>query len=153
MVAITRSPVATRKTPAGKPLVLVVEDNAGDALLVRTAIAEVGFARSVVVVENFVQAYRYLLRRFPYEDAPRPDLVLLDLNLPVLGGLGMLRDLRAHADWKDLKVIVFSSSRRDEDRRQADALGVLAYIAKPPLWSCYVSAMQEVERAWRASLG
>lgn len=136
-----------------KPVVLLIEDNGGDAILLQDALREVGFECAVVTAENAVQAYRFLQRRAPYSEAPAPDLVLLDLNLPVISGGEFLRELRRDARWRDLPVIVFSSSRREADVTDAIALGALRYLPKPPLWTGYVDSAREIAREWHAYCG
>jgi CheY-like chemotaxis protein len=123
-------------TATPRPLtILVVEDDPGDQLLIQEAFAEHGPspAPELVVVEDGRQALDFLYRRPPYADAPRPDLVLLDLNLPKYDGRAVLRQVKSdtNANLRSIPVIIFSTSAQAEDIAGTYQLHANAYITKP----------------------
>lgn len=118
--------------------ILLVEDNDGDAELMREALEDAGDG-SVAVhhVENGVQAYEYLGQRRQFHDQPAPDLILLDLNLPVIGGHDILTTLRLDAAFDHTPVVILTSSAREVDTALAKRNGADAYQVKPSLWEDY----------------
>lgn len=114
------------------PVVLLVEDNPADAMLLTTIFEMQSFAGSLVWVKDGEEALDYLLHRAPQGSTPTPDLVLLDLNLPRVTGLEVLRKLRATHGFQDLPVVVLTTSSSDSDRNTSIALGVRAFLTKPP---------------------
>jgi CheY-like chemotaxis protein len=112
--------------------VLLVEDDAGDALLVRDALARVhGTASRCHVVTDGDAALRFARRSGEFAAAPTPGLILLDLNLPGTHGLEVLRTLKADDELRPIPVVVLSSSRHPADVQQSYALHANAYIVKP----------------------
>lgn len=127
--------------------VLYVEDNPGDAELVREALRPYAPEIELEVVENGSRALEFLSRsgqRFAH--APRPDLVLLDLSLPVLDGARVADAMRRLAAWRDIPVVVLSSSTRPEDVQAAYASGATLYLAKPADWERYESFASGIAR-------
>ncbi len=117
--------------------ILLVEDSPGDAMLMREALETADASVSVHHVENGVQAYEYLGHRGQFVDQPAPDLILLDLNLPVIGGHDILRTLRLDPVFDDTPVVILSSSAREVDTALAKRNGATEYQVKPSLWSEY----------------
>lgn len=113
---------------------LLVEDNPGDAKLVNEVFHG---CRSTVIhhVENTSKACDFLWQRAEYQDASLPDLILLDLNLPVLSGEVFLRIRQRIPEWTDIPLIVYTSSARDSDRQTCIFLGANDFIVKPKVWS------------------
>jgi CheY-like chemotaxis protein len=118
--------------------VLYVEDNPLDAQLVRTAFAETGVRANLHVVENAVQAFAFLVKQSPFAHAPDVDLVVLDLNLPVINGVRALTIIKTSEDLKRTRVAVFTSSQRSEDRSICNRLGAVAYETKPSTYDGYL---------------
>jgi two-component system, chemotaxis family, response regulator Rcp1 len=113
---------------------LLVEDNPGDVRLVREALT--GCRRTNIEhVESASQACDLLNRKEGFADAPRPDLILLDLNLPVLSGQVFLRARQRVPGWMSIPVVVFTSSMNDSDRQTCLFLGADDYMVKPREWS------------------
>ena len=108
-----------------------------DARLVGEAMAEAGCQAHLAVVENAVQAFEYLSARGRFADVLAPHLILLDLNLPIIGGHQALSVIRSHAQWKDLPVWMFTSSLQQSDRHVSEALGA-RFMTKPANWRGYV---------------
>ena len=111
--------------------VLLVEDNEADVRLTHEALREAGEnVRRSAVADGDV-ALAYLRRESGYEDAPRPDLVLLDLNLPRKNGLEVLEEMRGDEQLRSIPVIVCTSSSARQDVEASYALGANAYVVKP----------------------
>lgn len=119
-------------------LVLYVEDNAADAKLVGEALSEVGCRARLEVVENAVQAFEFLANRGRFADIGVPDLILLDLQLPIIGGHQALGVIRSHDRWKRIPVQVITSSAHESDRHISESLGA-RFATKPRTWREYLS--------------
>ena len=117
--------------PVPVPTVLHVEDEDGSAFLFRRAVREAGFAALVFRVSNGEEALAFLRRSGPYVDAERPHLMVLDLNLPKIDGLSVLRRMSGDASWRTIPVVVLSTSSRQADKEMAFSLGARSYIVKP----------------------
>jgi CheY-like chemotaxis protein len=113
-----------------EPAILLVEDNGDDEFLALRALARGGFAR-VSVVADGCEAWEALSGAGRYPAPAHPDLVLLDLRLPKIDGIELLRRMRGDARTRDLAVFVLSSSEDTNDRSACDALGVLGCLTKP----------------------
>ena len=109
--------------PMPVPTVLHVEDEDGSAFLFRRAVREAGFAALVFRVSNGEEALAFLRRAGPYVDAERPHLMVLDLNLPKIDGLSVLRRMSGDASWRTIPVVVLSTSSRQADKEKAFSLG------------------------------
>ncbi len=123
-----------RSRETGEGRVLLVEDDAAHAELIRRALADHGVASSVAHVEDGEAALDYLLRRGAYAapgSAPRPHLILLDLRLPKLDGLHVLEEVRRHGAFDDLPVVVLTTSRSADDVARAYRARANSYLVKP----------------------
>jgi CheY-like chemotaxis protein len=117
------------------PVILYVEDDQNDLILMRQAWGKAGVLNPLKVVTDGEQAVKYLSGEGKYADRsefPLPILVLLDLKLPKLSGLDVLKWIRAEPSVQTVPVIMFSSSTRPEDIRTAYARGANSYLTKPP---------------------
>lgn len=123
--------------------VLLVEDNPGDVGLIRMS-AERFPGVKLHHVPNAVQAHRFLLRQTPFEDAPTPDLVLLDLHMPVFDGTAVLESMREAPQFRDTPVVVFTSSGLLTDRTRCQELGATAYLTKPADWTAWQARISQV---------
>jgi len=131
--------------------ILIADDDADDCLLAREALIEAGLANPVHTVEDGERLLDYLHRRGAYAApaaAPRPGLILLDLNMPRMGGLEALRALRADPALRAIPVVVLSTSAAGADRRGVEDLGACAYLTKPDSFAGLVALMQALGRAW-----
>ena len=113
------------------PLILIVEDNPGDVRLIQEAFRETGRAHAAVVARDGVEALDYLFRRGEFSAAQRPDLMLLDLNLPKKGGREVLSEIKADSTLLNIPVVVFSSSSAPPDVSSAYKLHANCYVTKP----------------------
>jgi CheY-like chemotaxis protein len=111
--------------------ILLVEDDPGDVLLVREALAEHKVANSLAVVTDGVEAVRYLRREGEYADAERPGIVLLDLNLPRMSGLEVLAEIKGDPALATIPVVVLTTSEAEEDVLRSYRRHANAYVTKP----------------------
>jgi len=136
----------------GRPaVILLVEDDPGDIELTRRALEHGKLRNDLRVVCDGEQALDYLLLRGDFSDpgdAPRPDLILLDLNLPKVNGKEVLAEMRNHTDLARIPTVALSTSRREEDIMDAYDLGVNSFITKPLEMSEFISVAQMLEQYW-----
>jgi two-component system, chemotaxis family, response regulator Rcp1 len=131
--------------------ILLVEDNAADVKITQRALRDSGFPGELRVVRDGQEALDYLLRHGPHADDPswrRPDLVLLDVNLPRLTGLQVLERVRSSPGLRTLPVIVLTTSRRAEDVQATYAAGANTYIEKPLDFPRFVEVLNTIQRYW-----
>ncbi|WP_431836513.1 response regulator [Cellulomonas sp. Y8] len=114
--------------------VLLVEDDPGDRLLVEEVFDENGSSGNLRWVEDGVQALDFLHQREEFAGAPRPDLILLDLNLPKVNGREVLQQIKSEPDLAPIPVIVLTTSAAEEDIMRAYAGHASAYVTKPLNW-------------------
>jgi CheY-like chemotaxis protein len=126
--------------------VLYVEDNPLDVQLLRTAFQEAAVRVNLHVVENAVQAFSFLVKQPPFVDAPDVDLVVLDLNLPVINGVRALTIIKTSLDLRKTRVAVFTSSQRSEDRSICQRLGAAAYETKPSTYEGYIELARRMKQ-------
>ena len=128
--------------------VLLVEDSAADADLVREAIEGGKLIINLNVVGDGEEAMDYLRRKGKYKNAVRPDLVLLDLNLPKKDGREVLREVKSDPDLSLIPIIVLTTSSGDEDILQSYQLHANAYIAKPVEFESFIKIVNQVTEFW-----
>jgi two-component system response regulator len=130
--------------------ILLAEDNAADAEMAIDALREAKLANPVVHVEDGVEAMEYLLAQGAYADRPGgdPAVVLLDIKMPRLDGLEVLKRMRSADHLKRIPVVILSSSREESDLVRSWDLGVNAYVVKPVDVHQFFTAVQTVGRFW-----
>lgn len=129
--------------------ILLVEDNPDDVEITRRALRKGRVAIDLHVVRDGQEALDFLFREGDYgTDTPRPDLILLDLNLPNVNGLEVLRRVRASKDLSTIPVIMLSASDRDEDVVKSYELGANAYIVKPVEFEKFQHAIEVLGEYW-----
>ena len=133
---------------ARKAEILLVEDNPGDVRLMREAFREISVPHQLSVVGTGRGALHFLRREEEYREAPRPDLVLLDLNLPDLNGLEVLAAIKNDSAFRRIPAVVFSSSQRREEVVSAYNLNANSYIAKPVELADFIRVVKGVEDFW-----
>lgn len=132
-----------------KPIeILLVEDDPGHARLTIEAFKEGKIANSLHIVPDGEAALAYLRRQGPYAGAERPDIVLLDLNLPKKDGREVLRDLKADEDLRRIPVVILTVSKAEEDVLKAYQLHANCYITKPIGMEQFVTVVKSVEDFW-----
>lgn len=125
---------------------LYVEDDDATAYLFQTALRESGIVLDLFRVVDGNAALSFLWRTGAFAHAPRPDLIVLDLNLPGKSGFDILQELRRDASLQDVTVVIFSSSNRPEDRQHALEAGADAYFTKEPDLNAFIETVQEICR-------
>lgn len=136
-------------TNAGRPVeVLLVEDNPGDIRLTQEAFKEGRFLINLSVATDGVQAIDMLNRRGPYVEAPRPDLILLDLNLPKKSGREVLGEIKADDELKRIPVIVMTTSKAAQDIHRVYDLNANCYITKPVELDEFLKVVRSIEDFW-----
>jgi CheY-like chemotaxis protein len=133
----------------GKPIeILVVEDNPEDAALTIETLQEGRIRNHITLVEDGVCAMDFLHRKEPYTDAPRPDLVLLDLQLPRKNGREVLMEIKADRDLKRIPVVIMTTSSAEQDIFAAYNLHANCYITKPVELDDFIGAVRKIEDFW-----
>ena len=128
--------------------ILLVEDSPSDTQLTIEALNEGKLRNRLNNVEDGVQAMQFLRRQGPYAGAPRPDLIMLDLNLPRKDGREVLAELKADAELKSIPVVVLTSSRAEQDILRAYDLHANCYITKPVDFDQFISMIRSIEAFW-----
>lgn len=132
-------------------VILLVEDNPNDEELTLRALAKSQILNRVIVVRDGAEALDYLFARGPHANRPAgdvPQVILLDLKLPKVDGLGVLRAIRTDAKTKLLPVVVLTSSIEDEDLVKSYALGANSYVRKPVDFVQFVEAVRQLGLYW-----
>jgi CheY-like chemotaxis protein len=136
----------------GKPItILMADDEAADCLLVRAAVERAHLHNDLRFVENGVELMNYLFRRGKYakaSDAPRPGLILLDLNMPRKDGREALAEIKADGELQHIPVVVLTTSRADEDFWRASNLGADMYLVKPVTFETLINVVKSLGRYW-----
>jgi CheY-like chemotaxis protein len=125
--------------------VLLVEDDPGDVLMTREAFEQYRINNTLHVVGDGEQALHFLRRTGDYPDAPRPGLILLDLNLPRRNGLEVLADLKADSDLLSIPVVVLTTSQAEEDILRSYSLHANAYISKPVDFERFTEVVRQID--------
>ena len=133
----------------GRPIeILLVEDSPSDTDLTIEALREAKVRNHLSVVEDGVQAMEFLRREGPFADAPRPDLIMLDLNLPRKDGREVLAEIKADERLKLIPVVVLTTSRAERDVLRAYQLSANCYITKPVDFAQFLGVIRSIESFW-----
>jgi chemotaxis family two-component system response regulator Rcp1 len=136
-------------TGDGQPIeVLLVEDNPGDVRLTREALKEGKTHVRLSVVHDGEEALAFLRRQGPHAAAPRPDLILLDLNLPRKGGREVLAAVKADCQLRRIPVVVLTSSQAEQDILASYDLNANCYITKPVDLDQFIGVVRSIEDFW-----
>jgi len=128
--------------------VLLVEDDPGDVELTKKALQTARMIINLHVVPDGASALKYLKRQAPYPDAARPDLILLDLNLPKKDGREVLREIKGDAALSSIPVIILTTSESDFDIAKCYDLGANCYITKPIGFEAFIKVVHEIYDFW-----
>ena len=132
-----------------KPIeILLIEDSPSDAALTIEALKAGKIANTLTHVEDGVEAMDFLRRRGKYADAARPDLIMLDLNLPRMDGRDVLVEIKTDPDLKIIPIIVLTTSRSDEDILKSYQLNANCYITKPVDFDHFIGVVKSIENFW-----
>ncbi len=125
--------------------VLLVEDDPGDVLMTREAFEDYKVRNHLHVVNDGVDALAFLRREGEHADAPRPDLVLLDLNLPRMDGREVLHEIKSDPDLASIPVVVLTTSEAEEDVLRSYSLHANAYVTKPVDFERFIKVVREID--------
>lgn len=128
--------------------ILLVEDNPGDIRLIQEAFKESGIEGNLRVTRDGEQALAFLRHEGKYQDSPRPDFILLDLNLPRMDGCEVLTEIKQNEDLRRIPVLILSTSTRTEDVLRAYDLHANCYIPKPTDLDKLVDLGQQLRKFW-----
>lgn len=134
-----------------KPVtILLADDDSDDRMLARDALAESRLANDLRFVQDGEELMDYLYRRNKYsnEEAPRPGLILLDLNMPKKDGREALREIKSDPNLRHIPIVVLTTSKAEEDIYRTYDLGVNSFITKPVTFDGLVSVMRGLGRYW-----
>ncbi|MET8555403.1 response regulator [Streptomyces sp. NPDC004959] len=132
-------------TPVQPIEVLLVEDDPGDELMTREAFEDNKIRNTLHVVRDGQEALDFLYRQGEYSDAPRPDLILLDLNLPKYDGRQVLERIKSDDDLAHIPVVVLTTSSAEEDILRSYRLHANAYVTKPVDLDQFIAAVRQID--------
>ena len=133
-------------SPDVQPIeVLLVEDDPGDELMTREAFEDNKIGNALHVVRDGEEALDFLYRRGAHTSAPRPDLILLDLNLPKYDGREVLQRIKSDEDLADIPVVVLTTSSAEEDIVRSYKLHANAYVTKPVDLDQFIAAVRQID--------
>ncbi len=134
---------------SGQPIeILMVEDNPGDVRLAQEALREAKVRNHIHVLTDGVEALAYLRRQGRYANASRPDVILLDLNLPKKDGREVLAEIKADENLKLIPVVVLTTSQAEEDVFKAYGLHANCYVTKPMDFSRFADVVRTIQEFW-----
>ncbi|UGT61464.1 response regulator [Nocardia asteroides] len=133
-------------TSSGEPIdILLVEDDPGDELMTREAFEDNKIGNNLYVAHDGEEALEFLYRKGPWGEAPRPDLILLDLNLPKYDGRQVLERIKSDPDLASIPVVVLTTSAAEEDILRSYKLHANAYVTKPVDLDQFVAAIKQID--------
>jgi CheY-like chemotaxis protein len=128
--------------------ILLVEDNPGDVRLTREALKDARVLNNLYVTGDGIEALAFLKRQGKYKDVTRPDLILLDLNLPKKDGHEVLAEIKANPDLRRIPVVILTTSRAEEDILKTYDLHANCYITKPVDLEKFIEVISAIEDFW-----
>jgi chemotaxis family two-component system response regulator Rcp1 len=138
-----------RSKAIGKPIeILLVEDNPGDVRLTQEAFNDGKILNKLHVVGDGIEALAFLNQEGEYADVPRPELILLDLNLPRKDGRDVLAEIKADGDLRRIPVVVLTTSCSEEDILKSYDLNANCYITKPVDLNQFIKVVKSIEDFW-----
>jgi len=129
-------------------IILLIEDNEADVRLTKEGIKEAKILNNLYVVKDGVEAMEFLKRDGQYTDAPAPDLILLDLNLPKKDGREVLEDIKEDPDLKQIPVVILTTSEAERDILKSYKLHANCYVTKPIGLNQFVDVIKAIEGFW-----
>lgn len=131
--------------PARQIEVLLVEDDPGDVLMTKEAFEDYKVKNQLHVVNDGAEAMAFLRGEGEYADSPRPDLVLLDLNLPRMDGREVLQAIKSDAELASIPVVVLTTSEAEEDVLRSYSLHANAYVTKPVDFERFIEVVRQID--------
>ncbi len=135
----------TQSLPGRQIEVLLVEDDPGDVLMTKEAFEDYKLKNQLHVVTDGAEAMDFLRRRGEHTQAPRPDLVLLDLNLPRMDGREVLQAIKSDPDLASIPVVVLTTSEAEEDVLRSYSLHANAYVTKPVDFERFIQVVRQID--------
>lgn len=135
-------------TTRSRQVVLIADDDPDGRLLAEEAFRECGFDDRLFIVSDGDDLLDFLSQRGSYVGAPRPDLILLDLNMPKMAGGEVLRRIKADEGFKTIPVVALTTSDAEEDVIAVYGLGASSYVTKPPSFDDFVELIRKVRNYW-----
>ena len=135
-------------TPEQPVTILVADDDPDDRLLIADAFAEARLANNLAFVNDGEELLAYLQRRAPHADAPRPGVILLDLNMPKKDGREALAEMKSDPVLRNIPVVVLTTSKAEEDVLRTYDLGVAGFVVKPVSFEALVKLVQGLANYW-----
>ncbi len=133
----------------GRPIeIMLVEDNPGDVRLIAEAMKDKKMRNNLHVAEDGIEALAFLRQEGKYADAPRPDLILLDLRLPKKDGREVLAEIKADENLRRIPVVILTTSRAEEDILKAYDLNANCYVTKPVDLDQFIKVVKSVKDFW-----
>jgi CheY-like chemotaxis protein len=134
--------------PGAQTTILLVEDNPDDAELVRIAMDDAGITSTLDVVQDGAQALQYVRKEGAYASSPRPDLMLLDLNLPGVDGREVLRTVKSDPSLCSIPIVVMSTSVDENDIDASYRMHANSFVSKPPDFDELVTTLAAIQAFW-----
>lgn len=128
--------------------ILLAEDNPGDADLAKEALEESKLKNRLYIVSDGQEALDFLHKKGKYQDVPRPDLMLLDLNMPRVDGREVLKIVKEDEDLRSIPIVILTTSRADEDILKSYNLHANCYISKPLDLDKFIEVVNNIENFW-----
>ncbi|GAB3892856.1 response regulator [Larkinella knui] len=128
--------------------ILIADDDADDRMLIEQAFRECNLTSELHFVEDGEDLMDYLYQRSPYESVMRPSLIILDLNMPRKNGIQALREIKANEQFRQIPVVVLTTSTAEEDILRTYDLGVSSYISKPFDFSTLLDITNTIKKYW-----
>jgi CheY-like chemotaxis protein len=128
--------------------ILLVEDNEGDIVLIKEALAEGGFQHRLTIVRDGEDAVQFLNREGMFANESLPDLIIMDINLPRMNGMELLRFIKQHLQFRSIPVVMLTTSSSGRDILDAYRQHVNSYIIKPGNLQAYISVVHSIMDFW-----
>ena len=128
--------------------ILLVEDNPGDVRLMKEAFREAKVEKNLTVVNDGVEALAFLKKQVPYQNATRPDMILLDLNLPKKHGQEVLQEIKSDPNLRRIPVVILTTSKTEQDILKTYDLHANCYISKPVDLEQFIKVIRTIEDFW-----
>ena len=137
-------------TPCTEPpvVILMVEDNPTDVLIAREGFSAAKMLNTLHVADDGIEAIEFLNQRGKYVDAPRPDLIVLDLNMPRKNGQEVLAEIKADANLRHIPVVILTTSKSEDDITKAYGCHADCYISKPVDFDEFTEVVQTIQDFW-----
>ena len=135
-----------------KLTILLAEDNPGDVRLVKEALDEMSFSVNLHIVYDGIEVMDFLYRRGDYVDAPRPDLIFLDLNMPRKNGHQILCEIKADESLRSIQIVILTSSESDADIEKCANMHADCYITKPADMDQFTTVIKTIAGFWRTAM-